>query len=164
MNANDRVGKSGSDRIGKLPDSPFLQVVNGKMTCPYCFGFAPLVGGLKVYPNRADLASKQFYRCAACDAHVGCHQGTTQPLGRLANAQLRRAKQSAHAAFDPLWKEGGMTRIQAYQWLASGLRITEDHCHIGMFTVAKCDLVVRLCESLAASKKAPAVQRATKQQ
>jgi hypothetical protein len=35
---------------------------------------------------------------------VGCHKGTTKPLGRLADAELREWKKRAHAAFDPVWQ------------------------------------------------------------
>jgi len=73
------------------------------VTCDYCGASAILTSGAVIYPGRTDLSAKQMYRCEPCGAHVGCHPGTINPLGRLANAQLRRAKQDAHQAFDPLW-------------------------------------------------------------
>lgn len=73
--------------------------------CPYCGATSVLVGGDVIYPYRRDLAEKQFYQCRACpDAYVGCHPGTTDPLGRLADKKLRLAKSHAHAVFDPLWE------------------------------------------------------------
>lgn len=120
--------------------------------CPYCNRPAPLVSGLEVYPHRRDLWPKKFYLCKPCDAWVGCHppasaegggQGDgTVPLGRLANAELRAAKQAAHAAFDPLWKSGLMRRRKAYGWLAKQLDIPVQECHIGMFDVPQCNRVV----------------------
>lgn len=124
-----------------------------KPHCPYCDRKAELVPGLVIYPHRPDLAYKSFWRCEPCGAHVGCHPQAnkrgkggigdgTVPLGRLANAELRRAKQAAHAAFDPLWRSREMSRRDAYAWLAGALGISPDNCHIGMFDVDGCRAVV----------------------
>jgi hypothetical protein len=125
-----------------------------KISCPYCGALAILVGGDVIYPHRPDLASKKFWQCAPCGAYVGCHEaghgqgdGTT-PLGRLANAELRKAKSAAHAAFDPLWKSRRMTRKEAYAWLASALKIDPDDAHIGMFDVGQCRAVVHAARKL----------------
>lgn len=114
--------------------------------CPYCGNSAKLVSGDVIYPHRHDLHEKKFYHCAPCDAYVGCHQGTTNALGRLANAELRAAKMAAHASFDPIWKSGEKKRGSAYAWLADALGIDKKHCHIGMFDVADCKRVVDACE------------------
>jgi hypothetical protein len=113
--------------------------------CPYCGDAAELVTGDTVYPHRADLHSKRFYRCVPCGARVGCHKGTDRPLGRLANAELRRAKMAAHDAFDKMWKLRRMTRNEAYGWLANELNLSRKECHIGMFDVQRCEQVVRVC-------------------
>lgn len=112
--------------------------------CPYCQKPAALVGGAKVYPHRPDLAEKRFYACFPCGAWVGCHPGTENALGRLANAELRAAKQAAHAAFDPIWTGGRWRRQDAYEWLAEQLGIDRAACHIGMFDVDQCRAVVRI--------------------
>lgn len=117
-----------------------------KIVCPYCKTPAPLVTGRSVYPHRPDLYHKQFYQCKPCDAYVGCHNGTTHALGRLANAELRAAKIRAHSAFDPIWKEGSMRRGSAYTWLAEKLGIEKSECHIGMFDVAMCNKVTSICK------------------
>ncbi len=106
--------------------------------CPYCDKVADFVDGRTVYPHRPDLARLRFYVCEPCGARVGCHRGTNNPLGVLANGPLRTARLSAHAAFDPLWKGGGMSRASAYKWLASELGISESDCHIGMFDEDQC--------------------------
>lgn len=125
------------------------------VTCPYCGKPAVLVGGDVIYPHREDLYSKKFWNCAPCKAYVGCHpvnpthgQDGTRPLGRLADADLRRAKSAAHRVFDPLWQEGHFkSRKAAYSWLAGQLHIPVDQCHIGFFNVARCNQVVVLCHS-----------------
>lgn len=118
-----------------------------ELLCPYCGKPAQLVGGNIIYPHREDLYEKKFWNCAPCQAYVGCHPGTETPLGRLANAELRRAKMAAHAAFDPLWKEGGMSRKEAYAWLSQALNIPPDDCHMGMFDVNTCQRVIEACEN-----------------
>lgn len=114
--------------------------------CPYCDKPAKFVLGDVIYPHRPDLAHKQFYHCAPCGAYVGCHDGTTKPLGRLANAELRKAKMDAHAAFDPHWQGRKMARVHAYRLLANKLGIRADDCHIGMFDVETCKRVVDICK------------------
>jgi len=117
--------------------------------CPYCHRDAVLVQGAVIYPRRQDLYHRNFWHCPPCDAYVGTHRrnkrhGLTgiEPLGRLANAELRKAKIAAHAAFDPLWASGRMTRKAAYAWLANMLGIPVANCHIGMFDVDGCQAVV----------------------
>ena len=114
--------------------------------CDYCQQPAELVTGADIYPHRHDLSSKAIWRCAPCGAWVGCHYGTTQPLGRLANAELRKAKMAAHAAFDPLWKSRRMRRGEAYRWLSKELGIPFEQTHIGMFDVETCRRVVEACQ------------------
>jgi len=120
------------------------------VVCNYCGKDAPLVSGKQVYPHRPDLYAKKFYRCMPCDAMVGCHPGTTKPLGRLANDELRKAKMAAHAAFDPLWKNRLWKRKQAYAWLALKLNIHARDCHIGMFDVDMCRRVIEVCKGVMA--------------
>lgn len=128
--------------------------------CPYCAQPAQLVTGAEIYPHRMDLERLSFWACFPCGAYVGCHRAGcwlwkngkkvisdgTVPLGRLANAELRRAKQAAHAAFDPMWTDRGQPRKTAYAWLAFKLGIPVDECHIGEFDVERCRLVVQLCQ------------------
>lgn len=118
--------------------------------CDYCGNDARLTDGREVYPHRPDLFAKAFYVCTPCDARVGCHPGTTNALGRLANAELRAAKQSAHAAFDPLWRSGPLKRKDAYYRLSKALGIPFGDCHIGMFDVETCRRVVALVPSIEA--------------
>ncbi len=118
--------------------------------CPYCGTRSELVTGQEIYPHRPDLFRKFFYQCSPCEAYVGCHPTGTgkSPLGRLANAELRRAKSDAHAAFDPLWREGSMSRHQAYKFLACELGIPASEAHIGMFDVPQCKRVVQIAKGV----------------
>lgn len=113
--------------------------------CPYCERVSRLVTGEVIYPHRRDLWSKFFYACSPCGAYVGCHRGTTAPMGRLANARLRSLKQAAHAAFDPLWQRADLSRRDAYRWLSKALGIPVNETHIGMFDEVQCQRVVDVC-------------------
>ena len=93
--------------------------------CSYCGAAATLVTGARLYAHRPELAGRSFWECAACQAWVGCHTprgdddpDCPRPLGTLADASLRRWRNSAHALFDPIWRSGSMSRGQAYTWLA----------------------------------------------
>lgn len=121
-----------------------------QVRCPYCHNPAKLVGGDVIYPHRPDLFAKKFWQCLPCDAYVGTHKGSKdhQPLGRLANAELRAAKQRAHAAFDPIWKSGAMSRSEAYGALARLLGIEKKRCHIGWFDVERCSKVVDVVKEI----------------
>ncbi len=127
--------------------------------CPYCGKASKKVTGKEIYPHRPDLHGKVIYQCAPCDAHVGCHPGTDKPLGRLADAELRKWKLRAHGAFDPIWQarferrkaedpkyKKGMARGGRYKRLAELMGIPKQECHIGMFTVTQCKQVVAICD------------------
>jgi len=131
------------------PTSLVLKQIIGenmsKVTCPYCNEPAKLITGDKLYPHRRDLYHKFFYQCAPCKAYVGCHPDSTKPLGRLATAELRKAKQEAHVAFDSIWRHGDLPRWEAYKWLAKELNIPADTCHIGQFDTSQCRRVIEIC-------------------
>lgn len=138
----------------------YKKAVANDVRCQYCGQPAVLRHGDEVYPLRSDLHHRMFWVCKPCKAWVGTHKGTDEPLGVLANAELRAWKQKAHSTFDPLWQEKlrrrqieqGMTykkafaRGSGYKWLAEQLGINRQDCHIGMFTVEQCKRVVELCE------------------
>ncbi len=119
-----------------------------RVVCDYCGKPAEKTTGRVVYPHLPKLAEKIIYRCVPCRAHVGCHPGTDQPLGRLANAELRKAKMAAHEAFDPIWRgKPKGARGEAYGWLSRELGVDRSDCHIGMFDVAMCQRVVAVCSA-----------------
>lgn len=109
--------------------------------CP-CGGKAGIVGGAVIYPHRPDLNKKSFYLCDACGAYVGCHPGSDRPLGIPADAATRRARNKAHAAFDPLWKGAAMfTRKEAYALLRRFTGLSAERCHIAMMDADQCEKV-----------------------
>ena len=120
--------------------------------CDYCKKPAKLVDSAEIYGG---VSYGMVWACLPCNAWVGCHQNskTHAPLGRLANAQLRKAKIAAHAAFDPIWhrlvqngQSKSSARKDAYLWLADQLGIKPKECHIGKFDLATCREVVQVCK------------------
>lgn len=129
-------------------------------TCGYCLNPAELVKfGEGGYPYRSDYGP--VWLCRKDAAWVGCHAGTENALGRLANAELRAAKQAAHAAFDPLWhrkmaREGcskSQARRAGYRWLAAQLGLPVKKTHIGFMSLEECQRVVEICTNVAPKKR-----------
>jgi hypothetical protein len=77
-------------------------------------------------------------RFPECDCYCGCHKGTSNPLGALADKETRELRKQVHAAFDPLWKSGLMARNEAYGKLADAMLIDFRECHVGMFNAMRC--------------------------
>jgi hypothetical protein len=125
--------------------------------CDYCFKKTAIVSGKEIYPHRKDLYSLRFYKCSPCDAYVGIHKGTDKPFGRLANAELRKWKMKAHAAFDPIWRvpcpEKLMGRKKSYKWLSEVMDIPKSQCHIGMFDIETCKKVIEVSNNFVAESK-----------
>lgn len=120
--------------------------------CDDCQLPAKLVDSAVIYNGQS---FGMAYICAnfpKCDSYVGC-QDDNRPLGRLANAELRKAKIKAHTSFDALWKKKiskdacsrRRARTAGYHWLADQLGISPKDCHIGMFDVEMCYRIVELC-------------------
>lgn len=136
----------------------YPNAVGRKVFCDYCDGEATLVDSSRVYSK----SYGPIWYCEPCGAWVGVHKTadkkglSCKPLGRLANAKLRRAKMHAHEVFDRLWvaKIRGFkwpknkARRAAYAWLAKEMGIAHDECHIGNFDEAQCAKVIEICGSI----------------
>lgn len=111
--------------------------------CPYCGKASVLVDSAEIYHGKS---YGPMYLCRRCHAYVGVHKGTTRPLGRLADAELRELKKKAHAAFDPIWKSGKLKRGHAYARLAKKLGVKE--IHIGESDIDMCKKIIELSQTL----------------
>lgn len=158
MNAmQSALGKVGFKKSPISPSNPSrratARVTNplpAPTCCPNCGDRVGLVSNKVIY-GREYGEWPWAYRCcnAECDSYVGLHPFTAIPLGTLANAATRAARKKAKAIFNPLWDGGGMTRTEAYTWLAGKLGIeTVDECHIGWFDVATCERAVDICTKM----------------
>lgn len=128
--------------------------------CRYCGGKIDLADAREIYGSsvtRLGLENEKIYLCRTCNARVGCHKGTNQPLGNVANEVLRLKRRETHEIFDAFWRRKALTRTQAYQWLAGQLCLPEKKTHIGSFEMDDCQKVIDLCnrfENLSIGKAA----------
>lgn len=114
-----------------------------KMECPYCSKKAELKDSSVIYGKSYGL----IYICSdypSCDSYVGVHPGTTIPLGRMANKELREYKKKVHVLFDPLWKGKKIRRNEAYKRLSDALNLSTKECHVGMFDVETCKRAIEV--------------------
>lgn len=120
--------------------------------CPHCDRPAELEPSNNVYPC-SNVDYGWFWVCWLCEARIGCHKGTSWPLGTLAGSELRAARRRAHQVFDSLRrakmrKEGvgrKVARRAGYRWLAKELSLKGSECHIAMFDLEKRQQVVDVC-------------------
>lgn len=113
------------------------KIYEGKI-CPYCRNKTVYVDSTIIYGRSYGM----IYLCEPCDAYVGVHKGTDKAKGRLANSTLRYWKKEAHKFFDVIWKNKHEKRGKVYKRLAEHLNIEGKFCHIGMFSVETCKIVV----------------------
>jgi hypothetical protein len=111
-----------------------------QVICPKCNKEAPWVPNEVAYGNRFGK-NYMCYFCKECDTYVGCHNNTKEPLGTMADKELRNLRMQTHKVFDLLWKNGKMNRNQAYQLLEEkfGREI-----HIGSSDVETCKKIIDL--------------------
>ena len=117
------------------------------LTCPKCHSKALLRPASVVYGNKADPNAK-VYVCArypACDSYVNAHRHTNQPMGTLADAVLRQKRRETHLELDRLWKNGLMSRAEAYRLIQFYLGVPSEDAHIGKFFVGRCEEVSAFC-------------------
>lgn len=146
------VGRGGRNEAGAVPAATRQERSRAEFLptiCRYCGGVIKLIPAKMVYgesTRRLGMEGEYLYQCQNCNARVGCHKGTTRPLGNVANEVLRLKRMEAHRVFDALWKSGRMTRTGAYRWLAGELHLRPDRAHIGGFEMDQCQKVIELCE------------------
>lgn len=111
--------------------------------CPYCGGAAILRDASYVYG--ADASGRKLYVCQhypTCDAYVSVHHDTLLPRGTLANGELRQKRIETHRIFDLIWKQGILTKKNAYRWIRDKFALTESQAHIGCFSMYMCDRLI----------------------
>lgn len=120
--------------------TPKQKLILESKICPYCGSETELIDSGEIYGHSYGPA----WMCKPCGAYVGCHPNTTTALGRVANAELRKAKRQAHKYFDLIWKNDLMRRYAAYGWLSEQLGLPREYTHIGMFKIETCNRVAQL--------------------
>lgn len=122
---------------GKRRQERLKRIVDLHLRCPQCNSVAVLVwrDGNAQKPGRP---KKPYYVCPkGHDVRVGCHPGTTVPLGTLADLKTRQLRGIVHRLFDRHWKHletrynmpRWIARQGAYIWLSrkSGIALEDMH-------------------------------------
>lgn len=105
-----------------------------------------------IYSHRQSSGWTVIYYCGDCTASVGTHPDTTEPLGRMATAKTRYLRAKAHAAFDPIWRCGFMTRDGAIRWAAKEMMVL-DELHISTLSDDQLLTLTKLSKQYLASKQ-----------
>ena len=102
------------------------------ITCPACGSKAYLRPASVVYGDKAPDPDAKYYVCGrypACDCYVAAHRKTMLPMGTLADKALRKKRHDAHVALDSLWKNGVMSRKEAYRLLQLSMGLPAEDAH-----------------------------------
>lgn len=92
------------------------------------------------------------WACSNCDAHVGCHIGSSDPYGEVADQELRNLRRLCRKFIDYLWQKKmsrdniSKTKAKklAYAWLEQQLKITP--CHAVTLEKDQCVEFLKVCE------------------
>lgn len=120
-----------------------------RITCPYCGAHAILQKASYVYGDSS--MDEYVYVCSnypKCDSYVGVHRGTKEPMGTLANRELRNKRIRTHKVFEKIWQNNLMSKKEAYRWMTYMMGIPFDMGHIGKFSEYRCDELVKICEDI----------------
>ena len=102
--------------------------------CCLCDNEGIVISGKDLYGHRPDLWSLKMFQCPTHkDCYVGAHKSSGEPLGIMADRNLRELKMLAHSLFDPFWKSKKVKRYRLYSKLASEMGIDINECHFGYF-------------------------------
>lgn len=121
--------------------------------CDCCGGKVRIAHHREIYGGRTFSDWPWVYLCD-CGARVGMHPQTNLPLGTMADAATRGARQNAKPAFDSIWRSEKMSRTEAYAWLAVMMSLPLSRCHFGMFTIKQCEKARRICQAFTESQPA----------
>lgn len=112
------------------------------MSCPYCEGVMEPRDSAVIYRGRSFGPILLCSNFPQCDARVGIRNG--KPLGTPARQELRELRKLCHARFDFLWKEGAMSRSEAYQFLQKIMNLADpNETHIAKFDEERCRRFLR---------------------
>ncbi len=112
-----------------------------KILCPKCNRKPEWVENKEIYGSNYGK-SYMIYLCRDCDTRVGCHNNTRHPLGTMADEETRDWREKAHAAFDPIWKNGDITQNEAYRRMAKKFGRT---IHIAQSDIEQCKEIIDYC-------------------
>ena len=85
-----------------------------------------------------------------CVKRLTADRRTKQPLGTIANGDLRHKRILAHHALHSVQTQLGMSRDQSYRWLQTQMGLPGDQVHIAKCGNYRCEQIIRICENATA--------------
>lgn len=114
--------------------------------CDVCKHEVYYIEHLQKFGHMRNSRNVGMWKCKnnKCRALVSCHPGTTNPVGYMAQEQLRRLRTECHRAFDMLWScnNSPFTRQSAYYWMAGILNIPKECSNISKLTEEQIHVVI----------------------
>lgn len=66
----------------------------------------------------------------------------------MVDRDTHEARKAAHTAFDPLWREGHVSRSKAYKRLADEMQMSREECHMKLMSVTQARMVPAIAAKL----------------
>lgn len=112
------------------------------LTCNYCNGECEWVSNKEVYGKKYGK-SHMIWLCRDCDAYVGCHNNSKNPMGTLANRKLRQLRKDAKNLFISKCLNGNRQyNYDRYCEIASLLNKKMSKTHFAMFNEEDCQKII----------------------
>lgn len=102
--------------------------------CPYCEQATVFTDSSEVYRKSYGM----IYLCRDCDAFVGVHGSTVNPLGTPAKRKLRELRKCCHGTLDYYWRTKQVTRSALYSWMMTVMQLPKERAHIAMLSETEC--------------------------
>lgn len=103
--------------------------------CRYCRSPVSLVSAEEVYPGLRLEAN--LYFCEGCGARVGVREETGDPVGYLADAELRRWRRVVHEALRPLRREARSYPTPVHEMIQRALGVPEERARVAMLSIGE---------------------------
>lgn len=114
--------------------------------CPHCLGPVSLVSNSAIYRGKEYGKWPYAYLCGGCKAYVGLHPDTDLPLGVVADAYTREARNTAKQPFMTLVRAVFKhDRNAAYAWLSKATGIEPQQCHFAFMDEETAMRVYAVC-------------------
>lgn len=110
--------------------------------CPKCKQQVEIITEMRLY-NRVHDGSK-YIGCYECNLYVKLDKRTGKPLGYMADRKTRLARKEAHKYLDKVWRDGILTRDEAYQYLRDNLHKSRSEGHIAKLNKTECDILIKV--------------------
>lgn len=130
------------------------KIRNKNIYCPYCGSIAVLRRADEIYKNPPDkMEDRMLLVCKnypECDSYIKADKDGN-PIGVMANKELRHLRLIAHNYFDEIFKNNILSRSDAYKLLSDKLGTPLKETHISNFDEYRCKVVIKIAKNILAT-------------